>query len=406
MNHDDNENLTRVGAGTLMGDLLRRYWMPLLRSDELVAGAPPLRYRLLGENLVVFRNMDGTPGLLEHGCPHRMASLSLARNEGDGLRCIYHGWKFDTQGQCIEIPSEAPDSHYCSKVRATAYSCREVNGLIWAWLGAGPAPSLPKLGWVDVPATHRGALRYQRACNWLQALEGDVDTAHLGWLHARYGADGEREIPMAASDRWAHDVVQDDRPHLELQEDEAGITVAARREHDDRSWYWRITEFLMPFHSSLPAAGPVRRAKVFVPLDDEHTMIWEPNWSDAPLSDAMRSGLEGRVLGFVPDQNDWLGRNRLLPSDTETLFGGDGLPPLQDGAIQLSMGPIVDRTREHLVASDAAIIAVRRALARAARKVRDGGGAPGADQPGAYARYGRQFTLERQLDWRTSPICS
>ncbi len=396
---------------------MRRYWLPLIESHEL---GPPdgaaQRVRLLGEDLVVFRDTDGRVGLLAQACPHRRASLYFGRNEQRGLRCVYHGWKFDVAGACIEMPTEPPGSRLCESVRATAYPCRERQGIVWAYLGprADP-PSLPELPWALVPPTQRGALKYQRACNWLQALEGDVDTAHLGWLHTRFTAGGGREAAFHEGDRLRDDAVRDTRPALYAMDTEAGVVIGARRHHDTATYYWRITQFLMPIFTSVPAIGGQGRAKAWVPLDDAHTLVWEPNWHPTEaLSDEDRRGWKGRVpaSGMRADDDTALGRvrfNASLENDylidrsrqrTSNFSGIEESPPLQDAAVQESMGPIVDRSREHLGSTDVGIIRVRQRLLEAARQLRDCGKEPlGVADPTAYRRRGCQVVLPRDADW-------
>lgn len=413
---EENELLTRVGPGTPMGALMRRYWLPLAESAEIGANdGPPRRYRLLGEDLVAFRDTEGRVGLLAEACPHRRASLYFGRNEEGGLRCVYHGWKFDVAGRCLDLPTEPPRSRLIDGVRATAYPCLERQGLVWAYLGPGAAPPAPpELGWAMVPPAQRGALKYQRACNWLQALEGDVDTAHLGWLHVRFEA-GERRVSFGGSDRLRDAAVRDTRPHLHVVDTPAGVTIGARREHDASHDYWRVTRFLMPIYTSVPAIAEQRRAKAWVPLDDEHTMVWEPNWHPTePLSDEERRGWKGRVpaSGFRPDDASALGRGRFAAcrendylidrarQRSSNFSGIEESPPLQDAAVQESMGAIVDRSRERLGVSDEGILRVRRRLFEAALRLRDGGEeAPGVHDPSAYRGHGSQFLLLRDGDW-------
>ncbi|HEY0583624.1 MAG TPA: Rieske 2Fe-2S domain-containing protein, partial [Chloroflexota bacterium] len=185
LNKEDNELVCRVGAGTPMGDLMREYWIPALQTEDLATpDGDPLRVRLLGEDLVAFRDSSGQVGLVATNCPHRGASLFFGRNEEGGLRCVYHGWKFAVDGSCIDMPNEPAESDFKSKVKAVAYPCREKNGIIWTYMGPRQTPPpLPELGWSLVPATQRQSLRYARACNWLQALEGDIDSSHVNYLH-------------------------------------------------------------------------------------------------------------------------------------------------------------------------------------------------------------------------------
>jgi len=400
-----------------MGSLMRRYWLPLMESGELgPPDGPSQRVRLLGEDLVVFRDSEERVGLLAEACPHRRASLYFGRNEQGGLRCVYHGWKFDASGTCVDMPTEPSDSRLREGIRAVAYPCRERQGIVWAYMGpSGDPPPLPDLPWALVPPAQRGALKYQRACNWLQALEGDVDTAHLGWLHTRFTAEGGREAAFHERDRLRDVAVRDPRPALEVRDTAAGVVIGARRRHGEDTDYWRITQFLMPIFTSVPAIGEQGRAKVWVPLDDTHTLVWEPNWHPTEaLSDEDRMGRKGRVpeSGMRPDDGTRLGRGRFtarLENDylidrsrqRESNFSGiEESPPLQDAAVQESMGEIVDRSREHLGSTDAAIIRVRQRLLEAAVALRDvGKEPPGAAAPTAYRRRGCQMLIPREADW-------
>lgn len=422
MTPEDNEILTRVGPGTPMGAVLRRYWLPVLESEALgPADGPPQRVRLLGEDLVAFRDTAGRAALLAEACPHRRASLFLGRNEHGGIRCVYHGWKFDADGGCLEMPTEPSGSRLREGVRAPAHACREENGIVWAFLGARPGdgslPPLPELGWALAPPSRRGAFKYLRACNWLQALEGDIDTAHLGWLHTRFRADGSREVAYGENDRLRDVATRDTQPVLHLADTPAGLTVGARREYDGAGDYWRITQFLMPIFTSVPSIGAERRAKAFVPLDDENTLVWEPNWrtgEDLPATGPGSRG--GRVppSGMLPDGPDPLEQGRIAASRENDYFldrnrqrtvnftGLEESPPVQDAAVQESMGRIVDRSREHLGTSDAAIIRVRQILLETARRVGIGEEPPGARDPGAYRLRGCQMVLPREADWRAA----
>ena len=327
MTPEDNELLTRVGPGTLMGSLLRRYWLPLLPSDEL--GPPdgaPRRMRLLGEDLVAFRDSGGRVGLLAEACPHRRASLFFGRNEEGGLRCVYDGWKFDVAGRCLELPSEPPDSRLREGVRARAYPCRELNGVVWAYLGpAEEAPPLPELGWAVAPPSRRSVWTYARTCNWLQALEGDVDTVHLGWLHARVGSGGVREVAFHAEDRLRDIAVRDRLPDLHVVETPAGLSIGARRDDGAGGHYWRVSQFLMPVFTSVPAIGQQHRAKAWVPLDDEHTLVWEADWYPTEELAAGKDAASGRRTpdsGMLPDTEDPLERGRFA-ANRENDYGID-----------------------------------------------------------------------------------
>ena len=415
LSREDNERITRVGRGTPMGSTMRRYWIPALLARELPEpDGTPVRVRLLGEDLIAFRDTEGRVGLLDEFCPHRRTSLFFGRNEECGLRCVYHGWKFDVEGRCLEMPTEPPESRLRLGVRASGYPCSERNGLIWAYLGPrrDDPPSLPGLGWAEAPPERRSTLAYQRACNWVQALEGDVDTAHLGWLHARFGEDGERRVAFHDGDRLRDVATRDTRPVLEIADTPAGLSIGARRDYDGNRHYWRITQFLMPVFTSVPAIGEERRAKAWVPLDDAHTLVWEFVWR----TDGAPAGCETRVpaSGWQEESEDPLSRGRFAAGRdndygidrarqrSANFTGLEESPPLQDAAVQESMGPIVDRSQEHLGTSDAGIVRVRQRLLDAARRLAEEGlEPPGASDPDAYRLRGCQLVLPRDADWRT-----
>ena len=320
-------------------------------------------------------------------------------------------------GRCLELPSEPSDSRLREGVRARAYPCRELNGVVWAYLGpAEEAPPLPELGWALAPLERRSARTYARACNWLQALEGDVDTVHLGWLHARLGPAGAREVAFHEGDRLRDIAVRDRRPVLQVVDTPAGLSIGARRNNGAGEHYWRISQFLMPIFTSVPAIGQQRRAKAWVPLDDTHTLVWEANWYPTEGLAAGKDATGERRTpesGMLPDTEDPLERGRFAANSendyridrerqrTSNFSGIEDSPPLQDAAVQESMGPIVDRSGEHLVASDEGVIRVRRRLLDAARRLRDfGEEPPGVRAPSAYRLRGCQMILPPGADWQ------
>ncbi len=184
LTQEENKTLCRVGLGTPMGTLMREYWIPLCLSTEVEADGPARKIRLLGEDLVAFRATDGVVGLIETNCPHRGAAMYFGRNEECGLRCVYHGWKFNTAGECVDIPNEPETSGFKDKVRILSYPCIERIGLVWAYMGDRQAPPpLPLFEWNSDPDNVPVMWRNYRACNWVQALEGDLDTSHVNFLH-------------------------------------------------------------------------------------------------------------------------------------------------------------------------------------------------------------------------------
>ena len=415
----ENQFLTQVGPGTPMGELMRQYWIPALQSVDLPEpDGAPLRVRLLCENLVAFRNSDGRVGLLDHVCPHRCASLFFGRNEENGLRCLYHGWKFDIEGRCLDIPNEPPGSKLNEQIRAKAYPCIEKNGIIWTYMGPDPkkAPPLPELGWALVGPTRRGALRYQRDCNWLQAMEGDFDSSHLSFLHLAFDPKLQNTAheKKAGIDYYRNLARMDKQPLLEVRDTDVGVMYGARRDADDGKFYWRVTQFMLPFYTSVPGFGGKNRDKVWVPLDDEHTMVWETHWSSTrELSEEEQKGWKDRVgpSGFLPDTADWLGRHRFAANGSNDFLqdrqrqrdlnfsGMENVTPIQDGAMQESMSPICDRTREHLGASDAAIVYMRRRLANAAKEFSKNKIPPGVENPGFYHKHGDQVLIGKDDSW-------
>ncbi|MBV9581270.1 MAG: Rieske 2Fe-2S domain-containing protein [Chloroflexi bacterium] len=422
LSHEDNELVCRVGPGTPMGRLMREYWIPILQSEDLAApDGDPLRVRLLGEDLIAFRATDGNVGLLAHNCPHRGASLFFGRNEEGGLRCVYHGWKFSTDGTCVDMPNEPAESDFKSKITAVAYPCVERNGIVWAYLGARQTPPpLPELGWALVPADQRQSLRYARACNWLQALEGDIDSSHVNYLHRSFNPQtGTGLAPAFArtdEDRRNFALLRSHgTPKLQVLDTDVGVTYGAMRPAEGDNEFWRITQFLLPFYTSIPGTTSMGSAKVWVPLDDEHTMIWEPSWSlsGSALPAEDRRGRAGRVpkSGFLPETTQPLSRWLFAENadndygidrqrqKTVNYTGMDESNPLQDGAIQETMGAILDRTIEHLGSADAMIIRVRRRLLETIRAYVDDTLPPGVDQPEAYRRRGVQLTLSPGSNW-------
>jgi phenylpropionate dioxygenase-like ring-hydroxylating dioxygenase large terminal subunit len=393
-----------------MGELMRQYWLPLLPVDKLDGpDGDPQRTRLLGEDLVLFRDSSGKIGLFAENCPHRGASLFFGRNEEGGIRCVYHGWKFDTAGNCVDMPSEPDESNFKDKVRARAYAAVEHGGVIWAYMGKGTPPGLPQFEWTLVPAEQRDMALDQRSCNWLQGLEGDIDTSHLFFLHGR----------LHPSDPASFGVWHDDKhPHLEVVPTDYGVVYGANREENDWTTYWRITQFLFPIFALFPQApdGTVP-GHIWVPMDDTHTMAWTIAWHPtktmAELGRTYMQTPDGPGGALLPDNSSSLGRfrpraraendyeiNRNLQR-TKT-YTGIGSVFLQDQAVTESMGAIQDRTIEHLGTSDGMIIQVRRRLLAAMNALADDGVPPPCvENPGVYKVRSCVATLAKGASWQT-----
>jgi len=406
LSKEENQRVTRVGPGTPMGETLRRYWMPALLAWELPApDCPPVRLRLLGEDLVAFRATDGTIGLLEEFCPHRGASLWLGRNEENGLRCVYHGWKFDVSGQCVDQMNE-PEP-FCSKICAVAYGTIELGGVIWVYMGpADKQPPPPNFDWTRVPETHRSVSKGMQECNWLQALEGGIDTSHFTIMHRVLKKNSSHGgIPVDSAG------VRGGPPTLELDITDYGYAYYGIRPLEDTQ-YARGYHYVMPYTQLRPPDLEEEQVHghYWVPVDDENCMAWNFYYSygEEPILDqARRNTASGNAYGSHVDvengfrsignrSNDW-GIDRDI-QNTETFTGIDGVNQ-QDRAVQESMGPIVDRSREHLGPADKAIIATRKLLLEAIETVESGG-----DPRGTGASYHEVRAVGRILptgaDWR------
>src|SRR5438105_9835444 len=270
LNREDNERLTRVGPHTPMGNTLRRYWLPALLSSELPhPDGDPVRVRLLGEDLVAFRDSNGKPGLLHNNCPHRGASLFFGRNEEGGLRCVFHGWKFDVMGQCVDMPNEPPESDFKHKVQATAYPTREKAGLIWTYMGPPEKqPPLPDLEWMRAPAGQAWVSKTFESCNYLQAMEGGLDTSHSSFLHRDLTGEG-----------LANPRVRSTAPRLEVLNTDYGYMYASIRHlPDDRQNFVRVYHYVMPFYQLRAGGSPKTLGNtdghMWVPIDDSTCWTW------------------------------------------------------------------------------------------------------------------------------------
>jgi phthalate 4,5-dioxygenase len=397
LSREDNELITRTGPGTAMGDLIRRYWIPVVLSGELEPGGRVKRVQLLGERLVAYRTPAGTPGLIGEVCPHRGASLYFGRVETTGMRCVYHGWRFGLDGQCLEMPNEPPESGFATKVCHTAYACAEHGGVIWTYMGPGHAPALPDLEWTLVPRAHVFASKRVQDCNWFQAMEGGIDSSHINFLHAPLDATDAalaRELDRASFGVGAAVLSGDRAPRFEVVDTDYGVLIGARRTQADGRWLWRVTQFLVPFYTMPPTDLDERivQSHIWVPMDDTHVVNWMVTWHpERPLTPeeiaVHVAGKGSHVCDYAPPTSEPYGDIRTAAGrDNDYFMDWDvhrtrmfcGIPGfgVQDQAIQESQGPIVDRTRERLGTSDTAIIQVRKRLLIAARALREAGERP------------------------------
>jgi phenylpropionate dioxygenase-like ring-hydroxylating dioxygenase large terminal subunit len=391
-----NDYLTRTGAGTPMGALFRRYWLPALLAGELPEpDCPPVRVKLLGERLLAFRDTRGRLGLISEFCAHRGVSLWFGRNEEDGLRCPYHGWKYDVTGQCVDVPSEPADNGFCERIRLTSYPLIERGGLLWAYLGPpGLKPAEPGYDWTRVAPAQRYVSKRLQECNWLQAMEGAVDSIHSGFLH-RYSV-GDDPLLKRDPDSLAM-MRADTKPKFFPTDSPGGLYVCTRRDAGNDRHYWRITQWLMPCFSFFPPYGDnPYGGHAFVPIDDESCWTFSIDYHPRrPLAEAELAAMhEGKGIhvrlaagAFTPVANRRNGylMDRAAQKAKRTFSGVLGVG-VQDAAVQESMGAIQDRAREHLVSSDNNIIVARKRLADAAESVARGAAPPGLDPAAQRAR--------------------
>jgi phenylpropionate dioxygenase-like ring-hydroxylating dioxygenase large terminal subunit len=418
LNSEDNRLLTQVSAGTPGGEVIRHYWLPFLFSQELSSpDCIPLRVRLLGENLIAWRDSDSRVGLIEDACAHRGASLFFARNEESGLRCIYHGWKYDVNGRCVDMPAEPPESNFHDKVWIKSYPCLERNGIVWTYMGhATPPPPIPELDFNMFPQDHSLVSKRVQRSNWFQTLEGGIDSTHADFAHAL--------LPDEVSRRGLNQQFSnlEKYRHFDTVDTDYGVMIANARPTDDENIIWRINHFVLPFYTLFP--GPSGNA--WVPIDDENTIMFHWNYNpDRPLTEKEQDGRGERYAIYGEDGfhltptsrrpattepfGAWMplaGRENdyMIDHEVQRTVSFSGIPHgwNQDAALQESMGAIADRHREHLGTADAGIIAARRHFLRLARAYRDSGATPPSlDNPSAFRVRPAQAILPRQADWVT-----
>ena len=389
----DNETLVRVGPGTVMGEFMRQFWVPACLSSELAANGPQMRLLLLCEKLIAFRDAAGRVGIMDHLCPHRRASFFFGRNEGDGLRCGYHGWKFDVHGNCMDQPNLPEKKRYPAGTKSRAYRTTERAGIVYVYMGQRDVPpELPEIEPTIGEPDDRNVALTQRDCNWMQALEGDIDTSHLGFLHGGC-VDPARMDPNDA----ATYTVLNKAPEINVSEMPFGTMYAASRDAMAGHEHHRFASYIFPFWVTYPSDRLERNlsANAWVPIDDEHTMIFNIDRQRAAGQQKSMSYADGtpvqglaRPLEYLPRTSDWMGRWRPVPRqendyflDREAQLRGESYSgiigiPLQDQAIMESMGPIVDRTQEHLGSSDRMVMVTRRVLLKAAKDYQATGALP------------------------------
>ena len=426
---EENERLTRVGPDAPMGQMLRRYWIPAIQSEELVAGGAPKAVQLLGEDLVAFRGSDGTVGLMDSFCPHRGASLVLARNEDCALQCLYHGWKIAPDGRILDMPAEPENTRYTERIRQVAYPVREAGGIVWTYMGpVGTEPQFPAWEWLDRPAENILALKAVAECNWVQTIEGAIDSAHQTYLHDSKSR-LERDLayaqfaieqgldPTDGFDQTGQIVRpwNDGRPKLEIEDTAYGFAYAAVRTplfKADEFKNVRVTHFVAPFFAAIPSPEGWAQLLMHVPMDDVTTAFYHVRCSLTGPYDAETRAVHQEAAGLVPgldiDERHRRRANRsnLWLQDREEMgrdrFSGIRGTVTEDHAVQESMGEIVDRSREHLATSDMAVIRMRRLMLASLRAFEAGEQPLGLTQEIPYgAIRGQERTIPLDQPWQS-----
>jgi len=364
LRREENDLITRTNNASPLNDLMRRYWLPALLSSELPDhGSKPVQVRLLNEELVAWRLADGSVGLLAEHCSHRGASLVYARSEGDCLRCIYHGWKYDNDGTVLDTPAEPARSVVKNKIKHPSYATHEAAGVIWAYLGPkDKQPLFPKYRFTEAPPENVYVTKVMMDCNWLQGVEGECDSAHVSLLHQRFDQ-------VAAGRPISHDLA----PEAETEETDFGLRlIALRKQNDPTQQYVRVSSFVMPCEVWVPVFN--REIHCYVPIDDTHTWRFDMGYLNRPVEavDVNRASvIDDR---FHKTQHQWNGYQQDRQMMTDSNFSGIESVLIQDALVTETMdySGIFDRTHERLGMSDIAIIAVREYILRQVKAVQDG----------------------------------
>jgi phenylpropionate dioxygenase-like ring-hydroxylating dioxygenase large terminal subunit len=387
---EQNDLLTQTGPNTPMGALFRSYWIPALLAEELPENDyPPVRVKLLSEELLAVRDSTGRYGLISEFCAHRGVSLWFGRNEEGGIRCAYHGWKYDVTGQCIDVPSEPAENGFCRRIKLRAYPLVKQGAVLWTYMGPPEKkPPPPQFEFAMVSDEQSFTSKRWQECNWLQAMEGGIDSSHVSWLH-RGNLNTDPLFKGAKGNQYN---LKDVRPIFEVVESPGGLLIGARRNAEEGNYYWRITPWVMPCFTMVPPRGdhPVH-GHFWIPIDDQNCWAYSFDYHPARALkteevQAMRAGkgvhvatIPGTYLPLANRRNDYL-MNRTAQKAGQAYSGIDGIG-MQDASLQESMGPIADRTRENLSSTDNGIVMARMRLLKAARALAEKGEVPPGVDP-------------------------
>ena len=383
MSPEMSQTLTQTGAGTPMGNLMRRYWVPVVMSSDIAeADGLQVRVQITGESLLAFRDSDGLPGLISEFCSHRGVSLFFGRNEEKGIRCSYHGVKFDRLGNCVDVPS-APQM--CDKMKIVGYPCIERGGVVWAYMGpAEHRPAEPEVEWCTLPPSHVFVSKRWQRSNYLQAMEGGIDTAHVSYVHSM----DVTTDPMHRGVKALDYIKADGNVVFNIEKTEFGMTLLGRRMGEPDSYYWRITQWLFPWYTLIPPFGDhALGGHVWVPIDDHNCWAWSINYRpEAPLGEEELHHMHaGRGIhneyeapgSFIPkanSDNDYL-IDRKAQKERRLYSGVAGIAA-QDYSLQESMGPIQNHAEEKILPTDRGIVMARRMLYEAATDLAKGATPP------------------------------
>ena len=386
LTREENELVVNTNKGTPMGELFRRFWLPVSLASELPGpDCDPVRQRVLGEDLILFRDSSGRPGLVDAYCPHRGAPMFFGRNEENGLRCVYHGWKFDVEGACVDLPNAPEGETFKQKVRIDAYPCVEKGGLIWAFMGPkDKQPPFPAFEWCDLPKENVYVSKFRLECNYLQAMEGDYDPSHGMFLHTTL----DQNQNSNPGNRFTNPITQNRQLPLNSigkfgpVESESGLLFVGSRPLADGRQLVNASPWMMPIFCTAGIAGPdIFSSNMRIPIENESLMFYRLRWSHQPIpaKDIAEYSWGGYVYPeMIP--GSWKSKDNVyndygIDRVAQRNFSYTGIKtfPLQDIAMMENQwGPIAERTKEHLTSSDVHIIGVRRKLIRTARALMEG----------------------------------